>query len=353
MTQIPYPKSDVIKGLRWLTEPILYPDSHGDVWACTWADDDEIYSASDDTSGISQAANSNLAINKLSGRPPQHTAVTINPMCDYGSHGWREGHDTWKANGLVSVDGVLYLGVSQHSSAYDYPDNLQRVYDASIVKSSDHGVTWSEKRKAGDAMFPGPRFATPFFVQFGKDYQDAMDEYVYAVSNGNFWNNGNYMTLGRVRRDRIGALDSRDWEYFSGVSPKNIPYWSKDLIQAHRDSNGGIFKFRGQTSMTGVQYNPAVERFILAQWAYTDLDSDRPWDLTTLYLFEAPKPWGPWKWFHVEENWGVSFYNPSLPSKWFEDGGTSMWMTGAGNFQQAPGVPFAYGLHVQQLELLI
>jgi hypothetical protein len=351
--EIPYPKSDCIKGLRWLTKPILYPDSHGDVWSGTWADDNEIYAASDDTYGIGRATNSNLAMNKISGMPPNHSAVTINPMRDYGRAGWQEGRDTWKADGLVCVDGVLYLGVSQHSSAYDYPDNLQRVYDSSIIKSGDHGQTWSAKPPVGKAMFPGPRFGTPFFVQFGKDYQGAFDDYVYAVSNGNFWNNGNYMTLGRVRRDLIGNLDPLDWEFFSGVNHHNIPYWSRDIVQAHRDSKGGIFKFRGQTSMTGIQYVPALDRFILAQWAYTDPDSAHPWDQTTLYLFEAPKPWGPWKWFHVEEDWGISFYNPGLPAKWFVDGGMRMWMTAAGNFQQTPGKPFAYGLHVQQLELLV
>ncbi len=26
----PYPKSTLIKGIRWLTEPIRYPGSHGD-----------------------------------------------------------------------------------------------------------------------------------------------------------------------------------------------------------------------------------------------------------------------------------------------------------------------------------
>jgi hypothetical protein len=350
--EIPYPKSDCIQGIRWLTEPLLYPNSHGDVWAGTWADDGEVYAASDDTTGIDKAANSNLAINKISGTPPNHTAVTINPMREYGHPGWRDGLDTWKANGLVCVDGVLYLGVSQHSSAYDYPDNLQRVYDGSIVKSVDHGQTWSVKPAFGQPMFLGPRFGTPFFVQFGQDYAGAFDEYVYAVSNGCYWNNGNYMNMARVRRDRIANLDPADWEFFTGANKNNEADWVKTAIEAQRNGKGGIFKFRGQTSMTGIQYVPAVDRFILAQWAYTHPDDPRPWDQTSLYLFEAPKPWGPWKWFHVEENWGVSFYNPCLPSKWFEDGGMRMWMTAAGNFQQTPGAPFAYGLHLQKLELL-
>jgi len=125
-------------------------------------------------------------------------------MVEYGCWGCRDGNDTWKGNSIISVDGVLYVGVSQHSSAYDYPDHIQRVYDASIVKSEDHGETWSIKPMAGQAMFPGPRFVTPSFVQFGKDYQDAMDDYVYAISSSGTWNNGNNMTLGRVQRTLLG-----------------------------------------------------------------------------------------------------------------------------------------------------
>jgi len=344
--KVPYPSSDTIRGIRWLTEPMLYPKSHGDVWSCTWSDDGNIYAATDDTHGIGEACNSNLAIHQITGMPPDHTVITINPMAEYGRAVQREGQDTWKANGLVSIDGVLYLSVSQHSSAFDYPDNIQRVYDASIVKSEDHGKTWSSKPPAGKAMFPGPRFATPFFVQFGRDYEGAFDEYVYAVSSGGVWNNGNYMVLGRVRRDKISRLDPADWEFFSGADARNNPSWTNNIVQAK-----GIFWHRGFTSMTGIQYIPAVDRFVLAQWAYTDLDGPHPWDQTMLCLYEASRPWGPWRHFHTEPNWGIAYYNPSLPAKWFEEGGKKMWMTMAGNFTQKPGTSFAYGFIVQKLEL--
>ena len=55
----PYPRSKLIKGIRWLTEPILYPNSHGDTWSCTWADDDHIYSTADDCTGIDKSNSSN------------------------------------------------------------------------------------------------------------------------------------------------------------------------------------------------------------------------------------------------------------------------------------------------------
>ena len=67
----------------------------------------------------------------------------------------------------------------------------------------------------GHSMFPGRTFSTPFFVQHGKDdkRQDDSDLYVYAVSNDGAWNNGSWMTLGRVPRDRIARLAAKDWEF--------------------------------------------------------------------------------------------------------------------------------------------
>jgi hypothetical protein len=72
----------------------------------------------------------------------------------------------------VSVDGVLYLSISRHH----YPDErkpfahfIQETWDASIIKSTDHGRNWSATPEIGKAMFPGRLFSNPFFVQHGKD----------------------------------------------------------------------------------------------------------------------------------------------------------------------------------------
>jgi hypothetical protein len=79
---------------------------------------------------------------------------------------------SWKASGLVSVDGVLYLSISRHH----YPDErkpfahfIQETWDASIIKSTDQGRNWSATPEIGKAMFPGRLFSNPFFVQHGKD----------------------------------------------------------------------------------------------------------------------------------------------------------------------------------------
>ena len=348
--QSPYPQSKVIKGIRWLTKPMVFPGSDGDTWSCTWADDDRIYSTGDDTNGINKDTFSNLAFFKVEGTPPSHQVSLVNSMSAYGKACERDPIDSWKANGLICVDGVLYMSVSQHSGALDYGDFIQRTYDASIIKSTDHGRTWSPKRRL--PTFLSPRFSTPFFVQFGRNYEGAMDDYVYAVS-ATSWNNGNHLTLGRVRRDLIGRLEGGDWEMFAGLEPDGNPRWQQCRLHVAWDE-WAIFKFRNFTSMTGMHYVPAIDRFLLPEWAYVDLDGADPWRQTFLHLYEAPKPWGPWSLVHVEEDFGNAWYNPSLPAKWFEDGGRRMWMVCGGDFMSRRAVKRPdYSFQVRQLELIL
>lgn len=64
----PYSKSQIIKGIRWLSEPL--PDANnGDTWGSTWADDDNVYTAGNDTSGTGKDS-WNLSIYKVEGVPP-------------------------------------------------------------------------------------------------------------------------------------------------------------------------------------------------------------------------------------------------------------------------------------------
>ena len=365
----PYPQSDLLAGIKWLTEPLRYRGSQGDTWICTWADDDNIYTTADDCMGVNpnvkqglvshvenfekdfwttSPCSSNLSFNCIEGTALNSKMSTINCMQEYGHAGQVDGADTWKANGLISIDGILYMAVSQHSGAGDYPDNVQRAYDATIIKSYDHGKTWSPKPKVGKAMFPSPRFATPFFVQFGKDYKDAIDEYVYAASNIGTWNNGNEMLMFRVKKNKMPDLKFEDWEFFNGFGKDSVPQW----IHNYKTLAVPIFKYNGHSSMSAIQYVPALKRFILLQWCYTDLESKEPWKETMLHLYEAEKPWGPYKHFYTEINWGNALYNAVLPSKWFEDGGMKAWMVSSGDFANTWG-ELSYCFTQQKMEFIL
>ncbi len=100
-------------------ETIDYTHYDGDTWINTWADDDELYSISDDCN-FPGGESSNLAVNKFSGCDPRHLVRTVvNKMKEYGKCVQLFGPERycWKGNSILCVDGVLYASLSRH----DYP----------------------------------------------------------------------------------------------------------------------------------------------------------------------------------------------------------------------------------------
>lgn len=367
-------RSKHVRGIRWLTEQVKFPNFDGDTWSPAWTDRDELISSTDDSLGHivpnengmheKHEINSNLAIYRITGNPASanYGLTLVNPMSDYGSRGEHAGLASWKANGMTCVDGTLYLSVSQHR--YWRSDLIQTTYDASIVKSEDYGKTWSPAPELGKAMFPDNFFSTPWFVQYGKDYAGAPDDYVYAVSNDGSWNNGNFMMLGRVHRNKIGDLNANDWEFFAGIDKQTgkarwNPYLVKVISKPPSQDIGDVMDdlslpasflyHRQKVGMTGMQYIPAIERYILGQWFFPDLDDG--FIKTRLILNEAPNPWGPWSWFHVEEDWGNLNYCPSFPAKWFEEDGRKLWITSSGAFWGK--IRPDYTLLAQKMELVM
>src|SRR6266700_4068801 len=73
-------------------------------------------------------------------------------------------------------------------------------------------------------MWAGPAFGAPMFVHYGKDGGrttiDGSAEFVYAVSTNGFWCDGDFLVMGRVRRDRIARLDPADSQYWRDANWK-------------------------------------------------------------------------------------------------------------------------------------
>jgi hypothetical protein len=336
-----------------IESPVRHKGSHGDLWTTTWADDGELYTASDDTQGFDQACSSNLAISRLSGSDPWSLqGSTVNPMSAFGYWGEvAEDLAFWKANGLASVDGALYLTVSRHSGYIDSGVPYQEAFDSSIVRSTDHGATWTDAPKLGSAMFPGPSFATPFLLDFGRDSLESVDEYIYAISSDGAWNNGNSMRLGRVRREHIARLDPGDWEFIQGVDSEGNfePIWGR-----RHDTARSIFRAPGRASMTGIHYISPLRVYVMPQWHYTRLgEPGRSWSSTRWELYQAPAPWGPWSLFHVEDWSPGGFYNPCIISKFTSEDGTKLMIFAAGDFSDCMKLDGYYGLYLFPVELTI
>jgi hypothetical protein len=312
--------------------------SFGDCWLTTWADDGYLYSVSDDTTGFDGACKSNLAVNRITcDSPPVLEGITINPMTEYGRSGERDHRDdaNWKGAGITCVDGVLYLSVCRNRSAYTTdprgPDYwVQESWDASIIKSVDHGKTWSAMPEINRAMFPGFNFCQPSFVDYGKNNEWSKDEFIYAVSPNGSWNNSPSMTIGRVRRDRIARLDPTDWEFFGSNKDREF----KAVWQPRVDIARPVL--RAPSGLAGVYYFPGLDLYILPQWSRDySMRGPQEWRLakqaTRIDLYQARAPWGPWTLFHRQMFDPQGFYSPVIPSNLISKDGARFWMFVSGN----------------------
>ena len=307
-----------------------YLDAGGDSWDPTWAQDDNLYAAVNDGAGFG-TVKENIGFNKIVGdNPLRLSGRAQDSMSEYGVMNApiaTQGRN-WKSGGSISIDGVLYMSVGMDRYVDAAYGGRQTRVNASIIKSSDHGLTWAMPiaENLNKPMFPGMRFATPFFIHYGKEYEaatvDNADRYVYATANNGFWDNGDNYILGRVLRSKINALNAADWTYYKGGDGLLDANWSDDankavfIIEAPRQCGEG-----------GVTYLPGLKRYVMAAWYYPVGNGHAGEIQSTEFAFyESPAPWGPW-------NKVKSF--PTKPQGWYIPRVLSKFQTRSGKDLQA------------------
>ncbi|MBO0864380.1 MAG: hypothetical protein J2P16_04825 [Mycobacterium sp.] len=326
-----------------LYAPFTYRNSGGDVWSSTWADDGNLYSISDDTGGWNSACNSNFAVNMESGDDPLHlVGHTVNCMSDYGFAGFSQPNGyNWKAESIISIDGTLYASIG--NMIYDCCGHRQFIENSTLIKSTDHGKTWtpSETQNYDRPMFPYRGFA-PFFIQYGQDDNpastaDGADQYVYAISNDGYYNNGDETILGRVPRDKIGRLDGADWQFYRGGPGLQDSSWGSI------DQAKSLLDVPFHIGSAQVQYDAPLHKYLYIPWywAYT-IDSSgvyRPnYAESTWNAYEAPTPWGPWQRFKSHQftadapdvgTYGQGWYGPIVAPKFISPDGRQLYVFAA------------------------
>ncbi len=283
--------------------------------------------------------------------------IRVNDMDAYLGWGGRGP----KPTGMICIDGVLYYAVQNllGEKPPRYGTRSQHASDATILKSTDYGKTWTPEldamllemeremavRDSGDPnipsyywknspdershykgwlpMFPGCIFGGPTFIQFGRNYEDAVDDYVYAIS-GDQWDNGTEIRLGRVPKDRI--LNREDWEF--AIPCKDGVSWTKNIYLSEP-----ILSIDRHVSAPDMVYLPSIQKYILCTWAlHSDFDANQGSELTVL---ESDHPWGPFFLVHYEWMWykeEAGFYCPKIPMKWFDEQNLEGHMLISGNW---------------------
>ena len=213
--------------------------------------------------------------------------------------------------------------------------NRQHNLNGWIITSSDNGATW-DTDATFQTFFTG-RTASAHFIQFGRDYAGARDEYVYAyfpcaIDGQSYWCNNDCILLGRVRRDRL--LDRRAWEFYVGLNGAGRPCWDADDFRAMP-----VFTYPGFTGENHVAYNAGLNCYVMGNYAfYDEKGRPRPYHQSMpreyksqLTLYEAREPWGPWRLFWQIDLWGDGNYQPVFPTKWMSKDGREMTMVCSGN----------------------
>jgi len=304
-----------------------WDDSNGDTWDPFWADDGQLYTFNCDGRGFGKQAR-NLALNVFSGTElGELTGRQVNSMDEYGKAGKKwEDHATWKVCGQECIDGVFYAFVSRNVYGNESHDPLlrQTAQNCSLIKSLDRGLHWT--RSASEnyerPMWPGAAFGAPFFVHYGQNGgqvgEDRAKDYVYAASTNGFWNDGDFLVLGRVPRSQVSRLDPARWQYFRGRNGLEDANWTSNVYEA-----SPILTRPAKCGQTPITYVPVVRRYLLISWYNTETLTEWFKPARMPYEFYAAEhPWGPWTQAgSLDDSFlapGHNWYGPSICAKYQE-----------------------------------
>jgi len=302
----PYPLSPVVKGIEWApADTIIRRASGSDNWPITWADDDNQYTAYGDGWGFEPKTKKKLSLGiaKIVGLPPDFRGINI--RTDSGER-IGQGAKGAKASGMLCVDGVLYMLV-------------RNTGNSQIAWSADHGKNW----KWCDWKFT-TSFGAPTFLNFGRNYAGARDNFVYIYSHDSdsAYEPADRMVMARVPKDRI--IKRNAYEFFKGLNDSGKPIWTKDIHETR-----AVFINPGRCYRAGITYNPGLKRYL---WCQTIYGKDDMRFKGGLGIFDAPEPWGPWTTVYFTEEWDVGpGETSSLPTKWMSNDGKTCYLLFSGD----------------------
>jgi len=305
----PYPPSPVITGIEWApVESIVRRASGSDNWPITWADDDNQYTAYGDGWGFEPKTEKKLSLGiaKIVGSPDDFRGINV--RTESGER-LGQGAKGAKASGMLCIDGVLYMLV-------------RNTGNAQMAWSDDYGKTWTWC----DWRFR-TSFGAPTFLNVGKNYAGARDDFVYIYSHDSdsAYIAADRFVMARVPKNRI--KERKAYEFFKGLNESAEPIWTKDI----RD-RGAVFIHPGKCYRSGISYNPGLKRYLWCQILPFSTDSRGPRFQGGFGVYDAPQPWGPWTTVFYAENWDVGpGETSSFPVKWMSQDGQTCYLLFSGD----------------------
>ena len=300
----PCPPSPVISSVEFSPADSIVRKAVGsDNWPLTWADDNAMYGAYGDGWGFEPRTDikMSLGLARIDGSPDDFTGTNIRSM---SGERVGQGRNGIKASGILMIDGVLYLLV-------------RNAGNSRLAWSNDHGASWSW----ADWCFE-ESFGAPSFLNYGRNYADARDEYVYIFSHDadSAYLSGDGTVL--VRAYKKDIRDRYAWEYFAGLDRNGTPRWSK-----YAGKRQPVLVNPGKCYRTSVSYNPGLRRYLMCQIV---AGGDTRYE-GGFAIFDAPEPWGPWTTVYYTRAWDIGpGESMNLPVKWMSSDGRECYLVFSG-----------------------
>ena len=283
---------------------------YGDHVVNTWSDDGYVYMAACDH----PLDNRNVTVYRLGDGTPGSSSYLPNgnvpiPTAAPGDtihwgFSFQQDVDgaTWKATGIISVNGKLYLALTR----FIYPGvpgsgNELTTVNAQIFVSSNHGLTWSptppfQAAQMASPQFPGRLNSCPAFFNHGQNNNIAVnrsDEFVYCLSNGDPWINSSFRRLGRCPiNDFDDVSTAAYWRYYTGGDGMLDSNWSSDGSLASWQGGAGILNMTGTPAYAHASTQPCwYPNYKGGRYIWLANGNFNP---QYIQVWESPTPWGPW-----------------------------------------------------------
>lgn len=329
--------------------------------------DNVTYVTSDDTHTWGNGGGANMMIGKFTSESPL-TGTNVNTLSNFGGFASVASDGlSAKLAGIFCLGGNIYMtyGRQFNTGSPSWPgSNPAGVFTqtaGSIIKSTDHGATWSNFQAPGttnaNGAVPSPLSSTMFasstafasagFVEYGADGSpfpplDNAQSYVYIIGTDTNWDNGSNLYLARIAQTDLPNLTNV--QYYQGGDGTVSSNWSTTYPSTP------ILTASGQISFPSMQFLPQINRYILLEWYYP---SPSTTSSTTWNIYEAQHPWGPFTQIGTQ-NWTTQgFYNPSVVQRSVQgssNNGTPLTIIFSGNYGTCCGSGGYYHMFAATLQ---
>jgi len=307
----PYPPSPVISSVSWDAKSTITRLAKGsDTFPITWADDDKLYTTFGDGWGFEPLISQKLSLGlaSVTGSPSTNDVVGLNIRSATGEQ-VGQGAFGKKASGMLMVDGTLYMMVRNADKNGNY---------CQLAWSDDYAKTWSW------SSWQFTEFGYCVFLNYGKNYAGARDDYVYLYSpdEPNAYTSTDTQILMRVPKTSI--KNKSTYEYLSGFETNGSPQWSENM-----SDRVAVFTHEGKVARTGIVYNASLQRYLW--WQMIPGNGDIRFT-GGFAIYDAPEPWGPWTTAFYTEQWDTGpGETASFPTKWISDDGKTAHLVFSGD----------------------